>query len=77
MTRTFTLTVSRDGDHYVAHVDDLPGCFASGTTVDELREALTEAIGMCLDGYSVSGVEFEPTTPVQQIRARAELVSAT
>ena len=27
---------------------ELPGCFASGATLDELREALAEAIGLYL-----------------------------
>lgn len=31
-----------------AEVLDLPGCFASGTSLDELREALEEAISLYL-----------------------------
>jgi len=34
---------------YWAEVEELPGCFASGATLDELVEALTEAIFMYLD----------------------------
>jgi predicted RNase H-like HicB family nuclease len=32
-----------------AEVLDLPGCFASGGSLDELREALEEAIALYLD----------------------------
>ena len=32
-----------------AEVLDLPGCFASGESLDELREALEEAIRLYLD----------------------------
>lgn len=31
-----------------AEVLDLPGCFATGDTLDELREALQEAISLCV-----------------------------
>ncbi|MGH2843221.1 MAG: type II toxin-antitoxin system HicB family antitoxin [Solirubrobacteraceae bacterium] len=31
-----------------SEIPELPGCFASGRTVTELREALAEAIGMYL-----------------------------
>ncbi len=36
-----------DGDYW-AVVRELPGCFASGRTAEELREALIEAIGLYL-----------------------------
>jgi predicted RNase H-like HicB family nuclease len=36
----------------------LPGCFASGRTIEELMEALAESVGLCLvDGQ-------EPLPPV-------------
>jgi predicted RNase H-like HicB family nuclease len=34
---------------YWAEVTELPGCFASGATLDELVESLTEAIFIYLD----------------------------
>ena len=38
---------------YWAEVVELPGCFASGGSLDELREALEEAISMCVEGPSI------------------------
>jgi predicted RNase H-like HicB family nuclease len=35
-----------DDSSFWAEVLDLPGCFASGDTLDELREALAEAISL-------------------------------
>ena len=35
-------------DAYWAEVLELPGCFASGGTLTELKDALAEAIGMVL-----------------------------
>lgn len=42
---------SDDGSLW-AEVLDLPGCFATGRTLAELREALEEAISMCRSGGS-------------------------
>lgn len=75
-TRTFTLTVHFEEDHVWAEVEDLPGCFASGRDLEELKESLAEAIGMYLHPQAVSSVELDDVKPVQQVRARAELVPA-
>lgn len=75
-SRTFMLTVHHEDGTYWAEVDELPGCFASGRDLDELKEALAEAIGMCLETQSVSVLEVEPAKPVQHLRARAELLPA-
>lgn len=38
---------AEDGSYW-AEVDQLPGCFASGSSVDELLEALREAVSLYL-----------------------------
>ena len=43
-----TVTIHEDGADYVSTVAQLPGCFASGRTLSELREALREAVGLYL-----------------------------
>ena len=41
--------IRRDSDgSYWAEVEELPGCFASGFTLEELNEALSEAIRLYL-----------------------------
>lgn len=46
----YVARVHRDTDGSLwADVPDLPGCFASGFTLDELAEGLQEAISMCRD----------------------------
>ena len=47
MKYTATITEEDDGTYW-AEVVELPGCFASGHDFDELKEALVEAIQMCL-----------------------------
>jgi predicted RNase H-like HicB family nuclease len=45
---TYHADVHEEDGSYWAQVRELPGCFASGDDVDELREAVTEAVDMCL-----------------------------
>ena len=40
--------VHEEDGAYWAEVKELPGCFASGRDLDEVKEALIEAILMCL-----------------------------
>lgn len=48
-TKTFTLDVHHEDDgSYWAEVVELPGCFASGFSLDELYEGVAEAIGLYL-----------------------------
>jgi predicted RNase H-like HicB family nuclease len=44
-----TVRVHFEGGAYWAEVLELPGCFASGETLDELKDALDEAITMYLE----------------------------
>ena len=44
-----TVRVNEEGGSYWAEVVELPGCFASGQTLDELREALGEAVRLHRD----------------------------
>jgi predicted RNase H-like HicB family nuclease len=43
-----TVVVHRERKGFWSEVPELPGCFASGRTLDELREALGESIGLYL-----------------------------
>jgi predicted RNase H-like HicB family nuclease len=47
-TIEYIVKVHEEDGSYWAEVLDLPGCFASGRTLDELREALGETIGLYL-----------------------------
>ena len=55
---------SEDGSYW-ADVPALPGCFASGTTLDELFDSLREGIRLYLDDEAIS-VE-RPRRPLQMI----------
>ncbi len=44
----FTILIHHDGPQYWSEIAELPGCFASGRTLTELRDALGEAVGLYL-----------------------------
>jgi predicted RNase H-like HicB family nuclease len=43
-----TVTVHQEQGSFWSEVSELPGCFASAGTLEELREALAESIGLYL-----------------------------
>jgi predicted RNase H-like HicB family nuclease len=49
-----TISIHQEPDGFWSEVAELPGCFASGRTLTELDEALTEAVGMCLGDTPVT-----------------------
>lgn len=66
-----------------AEVEDMPGCFAAGRDMGELKEALEEAISMYLAPTEADRkrviLEFMPERPKQETRkmpARIELAPA-
>jgi predicted RNase H-like HicB family nuclease len=52
-----TVVVTRESGSFWSEVEELPGCFASGRTLNELRDALAEAIGMYL--WDLPGIAVE------------------
>lgn len=58
---TFHVSIDEEADgSYWAEVQELPGCFASGFSMDELQEALLEAMQMCLpDGITLDSAVWE------------------
>ena len=51
----YRVFVRREDGAYWAEVAELPGCFASGRTLDELKDAVVEAITLYVDDGSGHG----------------------
>ncbi len=50
-----TAQVHTEDRSYWAEVAELPGCFASGATLDELKEALDESVRLYLADGTAAG----------------------
>lgn len=72
--RAYTVRIHREvGRDLWAEVVELPGCFATGRDMSELREALAEAISLYLSepGHEVHvELEDQPGVTEQRILAR-------
>ena len=49
MENRFTAVYQKDGDWWVAWVEELPGANTQGQSLDETRENLKEAVAMVLE----------------------------
>ena len=65
---TYTVVIEQAPHNYAAFVPDLPGCIATGTTVQEVTENIREAIIWHLEALREDDIE----TP--KPRAQATLV---
>jgi predicted RNase H-like HicB family nuclease len=46
----YAVVIENDGENYSAYVPDLPGCVATGRTVEETDREIREAIDLHLEG---------------------------
>jgi predicted RNase H-like HicB family nuclease len=46
----YAIVIEKAEGNYSAYVPDLPGCVATGTTVEETEKSIREAIEFHLDG---------------------------
>lgn len=68
----YTVFFEQTATGYSAHVPDLPGCVAAGTTLDETRQLIRGAIEFHLEGMRLHGeVVPPPTTLVEQVEVPA------
>jgi len=54
--KKYAIVVERAERNYAAYVPDLPGCVATGATVEEAEELLREAIAMHIAGLREDGL---------------------
>lgn len=56
--------------NYSAYVPDLPGCIATGKTVEEVKRLIREGIAFHLEGLREDGLPIpEPTTLCEYVEA--------
>jgi predicted RNase H-like HicB family nuclease len=61
----FLIIIERGSRNYSAYVPDLPGCIATGKTVEEVTANMREAIKMHLEGM----MEDQESIPPSQTMA--------
>jgi predicted RNase H-like HicB family nuclease len=60
----YAIVIEKGPSNYSAYVPDLPGCVATGVTVEETESLLREAIELHLEGMREDGLPIPPATSV-------------
>ena len=68
MTMRYAIVIERANSNYSAYVPDLPGCIATGATVEEAEKTIREAIEFHLAGLREDG------SPIPQPSSRVDYV---
>ena len=51
----YAIVIEKAKNNYSAYVPDLPGCIATGATIEEVEQHIREAIEFHLDGIREDG----------------------
>lgn len=54
----YAVIIERGETSYGAYVPDLPGCFAVGNSLDEVKRILKESIEFHLEGLQMEGISI-------------------
>jgi predicted RNase H-like HicB family nuclease len=66
----YAVVIEKADANYSAYVPDLPGCVASGPTVEAVEHEIREAIRFHVDGLREDGLPVPaPTSIVEYVKA--------
>lgn len=64
--------IEQAGNNYSAYVPDLPGCVATGSTLEEVEHAIREAIGWHIAGLREDGMPIpQPVSTIEYVEVTA------
>jgi len=66
---SFLIVIEKANGNYSAYCPDLPGCIATGKTIEEVKHRMAEAIKLHLDGMR------EDNIPIPPIKSQADYIS--
>jgi predicted RNase H-like HicB family nuclease len=67
-TVQYAVIYAKTGTGYSAHVPDLPGCIATGSTLAATQKRMREALALHLRGMREDGIPIpRPTTLAEQV----------
>lgn len=58
----YAVVIEAAESNYSAYVPDLPGCVATGATLEEAERAIREAIAFHLEGLREDGIPIPPAS---------------
>jgi predicted RNase H-like HicB family nuclease len=68
----YAIVIEQAGGNFSAYVPDLPGCVATGATIEETEVAVREAIEFHIDGLRADGLAVPaPSSRVEYVEVAA------
>ena len=68
----YAIVIENAGNNFSAYVPDLPGCVATGATLEEAEQAIREAIEFHLEGLREDGAPIPvPSSRVNYVEVAA------
>ncbi len=68
----FAIVIEQAEGNYSAYVPDLPGCVATGSTIEEVETEMREAIAFHLEGMREDGLKIPaPSSQVEYLEVTA------
>lgn len=68
----YAIVIEKAQDNYSAYVPDLPGCVATGSTLEEVESHIREAIELHIDGLREDGEAVpQPSSHVEYVEVAA------
>ena len=68
----YAIVIEKAERNYAAYVPDLPGCVATGATVEETERLIREAIEIHVEGQRADGLPIpEPSSRVEYVDVAA------
>ena len=66
----YAMIIEQGERNYSAYLPDLPGCIATGKTIEELKQRMSEAIELHLRGMREDGLPIpEPASLAEYVEA--------
>lgn len=66
--KRYAIVVEKAASNYAAYIPDLPGCVATGKSIDETKRLLREAVSLHLEGLREDGIPIpEPSTVAEYL----------
>jgi predicted RNase H-like HicB family nuclease len=66
----YVMIIEEGERNYSAYLPDLPGCIATGKTVEQVRRRMNEAVALHLRGMREDGLPVtEPSSHVEYVEA--------
>ena len=64
----YAVVIERAEGNYSAYVPDLPGCVATGFTLEEVEREIREAVAFHIEGIKEDGLPVpQPTSTIEYI----------